>query len=218
MAKTFSGLGTTAGLSSDRTSMIGMVAGQGFFETDTKLLWYYDGAAWQRVHPAGSVVQTVWLRYDTGAAYLANTSGSVMTGLAITITPRYASSKILLHWMINGEPSNPAAYNMVFRVGKDGSVMTSPAGYNTYAGNVNYSGVAVISAYDGDYNSTPQNISMLFMDDGTLSTTTRTYAPIVCKSNTADGDAYYYINRSAGNVTQAFESGICTCVAQEIMV
>jgi len=218
LAKAFGGLGTTAGLAADRSAMTGMSAGQGFFETDTKLLWYYDGVAWQRVHPAGSVVQTVWLRYDTGAAYLANLSGSSMTNLGITITPKYASSKILLQWMINGEPSNPAAYNMVFRVGKDGSVMTSPAGYNTYAGNVNYSGISVISAYDGDYNSTPQNISILFMDDGTLSTASRTYAPIVCKSNTADGDAYYYINRSAGNVTQAFESGVCTGYAMEIMV
>lgn len=258
MAKTFSGLGTTAGLSSDRTSMTGMVSGQlffetdtsrsyvydgsiwrvmgnitgtsaqrssftgmltgqQFFETDTKLLWYYDGSAWQRVHPAGSVVQTVWLRYDTNAAYTANASGSVMSGLSITITPRYATSKILLQWMINGEPSGGAVYNMVFRVGKDGSVMTNPGGYNTWNGNYNYSGIAVIDAYDGDYNSTPNNISILFMDDGTLSTASRTYAPIVCKSNTSDADGTYYINRSTGGTGQGFESGVCTGFAMEIM-
>lgn len=217
MPKAFSGLGVTTGLAADRTSLVGMVAGQQFFDTDTKLLWYYDGSAWQRFHPAGSVVQTVWMRYDTNAAYTASSGGSVMSGLNITITPRYASSKILLQWMINGEPAGGAIYNMVFRVGKDGSVMTNPTGYNSWNGNNNFSGIAVVDAYDGDYNSTPNNVSILFMDDGTLSTATRTYAPIVCKSNTADADGTYYINRSAGGAGQGFESGVCTGVAMEIM-
>lgn len=46
MAKTFSGLGTTAGLSSDRTSMTGMFTGQQFYETDTNMLFMYNGSAW----------------------------------------------------------------------------------------------------------------------------------------------------------------------------
>lgn len=46
MAKAFGGLGTTAGLAADRTSMTGMSAGQGFFETDTKKMFVYSGSAW----------------------------------------------------------------------------------------------------------------------------------------------------------------------------
>ncbi len=46
MAKAFGGLGVTAGLAADRTSMTGMVAGQQFFETDTKDAYTYNGSAW----------------------------------------------------------------------------------------------------------------------------------------------------------------------------
>ena len=46
MAKAFGGLGTTAGLAADRTSMTGMSAGQQFFETDTNKLYLYNGSAW----------------------------------------------------------------------------------------------------------------------------------------------------------------------------
>ena len=46
MAKAFSGLGVTAGLAADRAALTGMVAGQEFFETDTKLLKVWDGLAW----------------------------------------------------------------------------------------------------------------------------------------------------------------------------
>lgn len=46
MAKTFSGMGNTGGLASDRTSMTGMVAGQQFYETDTGKLYQYTGSDW----------------------------------------------------------------------------------------------------------------------------------------------------------------------------
>lgn len=46
MAKAFSGLGVTAGLAADRSSLAGMVAGQQFFETDTNKLFVYNGSSW----------------------------------------------------------------------------------------------------------------------------------------------------------------------------
>jgi hypothetical protein len=46
VAKAFGGLGVTAGLAADRTSMTGMSAGQQFFETDTKKMFVYSGSAW----------------------------------------------------------------------------------------------------------------------------------------------------------------------------
>lgn len=52
MAKAFGGLGTTAGLAADRTSMTGMSAGQQFFETDTNTLYIYNGTAWIKIPSA----------------------------------------------------------------------------------------------------------------------------------------------------------------------
>ena len=53
MAKAFSGLGVTAGLAADRAALTGMVAGQEFFETDTKLLYAYDGSSWIKMNYIG---------------------------------------------------------------------------------------------------------------------------------------------------------------------
>lgn len=49
MAKSFPNTGVTTGLSSDRSSMSGMFAGQEFFETDTKKLYLYNGTNWIEV-------------------------------------------------------------------------------------------------------------------------------------------------------------------------
>jgi hypothetical protein len=46
VAKSFGGLGTTAGLAADRTSMTDMSAGQQFFETDTNKVYIYNGSGW----------------------------------------------------------------------------------------------------------------------------------------------------------------------------
>ena len=46
MAKSFPNTGATTGLSTDRTGMTGMFAGQQFFETDTNRTYYYNGTIW----------------------------------------------------------------------------------------------------------------------------------------------------------------------------
>lgn len=207
MAKAFGGLGTTAGLAADRTSMSGMSAGQQFFETDTKLLWYYDGAAWQRVHPAGSVVQTVWVRSNTPVGY-SNTQ--VMLELNLVITPRYATSKLLCQWVISGEAGT---YNSGFRVAKDGFVATNPPGYNSNRGNQSNSYMSMFS-YESDYSSTPDTVSLFYMDDATFSTDTRSYAPIW---NTESGGSFV-LNRSINALGAAYEYVVSTGVCHEIMV
>ena len=207
MAKAFGGLGVTAGLAADRTSMSGMVAGQQFFETDTKLLWYYDGVAWQRVHPAGSIAQTVWVRSNTPTSY---GNGAVITQLNLTITPRYASSRILCQWIIGGEAGT---YNAGFRVAKDGSLATNPLGTNANIGNVSYSFMSMFS-YENDLASTPDTTSMFYMDDGTFSTASRTYAPIY--GNQGEG-TNFILNRSINTSSAGHEYLVSTGVCFEII-
>ena len=92
MAKTFSGLGTTAGLAADRTSMTGMVAGQQFFETDTGIMYLYTGSAWSIFMPQA----TNFVYFET-SNYLSTGSGSyVSTPLTATITKNYSSSNVLV--------------------------------------------------------------------------------------------------------------------------
>lgn len=46
MAKSFAGLGTTTGLSTDRTAISNPATGMQFFETDTNLMVMYNGSSW----------------------------------------------------------------------------------------------------------------------------------------------------------------------------
>ena len=71
MAKAFGGLGTTAGLAADRTSMSGMSAGQQFFETDTNRGYLYNGSAWVLIYNNVAGASTDWVSmgltsYDAG--------------------------------------------------------------------------------------------------------------------------------------------------------
>lgn len=207
MARAFSGLGVTAGLAADRTSMSGMVAGQQFFETDTKLLWYFDGSLWQRVHPAGSVVQTVWARADTPQGF---GNAQVLGPLNLTITPRYASSRLLCQWVISGEAG---FYNGGFRVAKDGVVATNPPGYNANRGNLAGSIMSIMS-YESDYSSTPDTTTLFYNDDATLSTSARTYAPMWM----APGGQSFTLNRSITvSSDSGFEYVVSTGVCFEII-
>lgn len=59
MAKTFSGLGTTAGLAADRAALTGMSAGQQFFETDTKKYYVYNGSSWIQQNDYTTTAMTI---------------------------------------------------------------------------------------------------------------------------------------------------------------
>ena len=74
MAKAFGGLGTTAGLAADRTSMSGMSAGQQFFETDTKMLYLWDGSVWHLVSTVNTPVQTFFYGNGCSVSTLSATS------------------------------------------------------------------------------------------------------------------------------------------------
>jgi len=50
MAKAFPNTGVTTGLSTDRSSMTGMVEGQFFYETDTNKVLVYNGSSWIELH------------------------------------------------------------------------------------------------------------------------------------------------------------------------
>lgn len=189
------------------------------FETDTKLMLFYDGTVWQRFHPSGSVIQSVFSRFDTRTSISVTASGGSATQLGLTITPRYSNSKILLQWMINGEGGGSSAagqYNHTWVVFKNGSVMTSPAGYNTQYGNVQYSGVAFGNNYDPDFLSTPKTTFIQFLDDNLGGTSSRVYTPAIKKSST-DADGAFILNGAFNNVGNGFEVGVSNGVAMEIM-
>ena len=85
------------------------------------------------VTPAGHVIQTVHGHY--GTIITSNTSNTVETGLAVSITPKFSSSKILVTVSQNIQVSGNSYAQIALRRGTLASntllsVMVDPEGYN----------------------------------------------------------------------------------------
>ena len=83
--------------------------------------------------PAGHVIQTVHGHYNTQVSTSAG--GAVETGLAVSITPKFSSSKILVTVSQNIQTSGSSYCQIALRRGTIGSntllsVMVDPEGYN----------------------------------------------------------------------------------------
>lgn len=188
-------------------------AGQVVYRQDLQELLLYRGAAWGPISRTGAILQTVVVRSDTRTSYSSATSGNGTTvgELAITITPKYATSHIWCRWMITGEFHQ----DNVFLVHRDGVLITSsPTGYNSQVGNSRWSGM-MAAFYDRNEDSTPSTWRMHYVDDTASSAATRTYAPAVRGSG---GSAYtFYLNRTVNAATQDnYEQSISYGIAMEI--
>ena len=155
----------------------------------------------------GTVVQTVSLRYDTKSSwsYPAGPTNVIVSDLNITITPKYATSKILLTYMLSYETQ----YNSVFRLGRNGTEFLR----NSTDGN-RWSGFAN-PGYEPDTASTPMTNTFMYMDYfPTLSSIT--YNLIVSSSDSGNG--ILYMNRAYSSAgANDYEVGISYVIAQEIM-
>jgi hypothetical protein len=184
--------------------------GTQWYDTSAALLKVYNGSAWVPVFPSGSVIQTQTVRYGGQTTYSAAASGDGTTlgVLNLTITPRFATSKIVCEWVINYESSNDG----VHLVHKDGARMTDSV--NDVQGNNRWSGT-VPMVYDADTNSTTSNLKLLYVDTTTLSTASRTYAPAIRSSNATAFT--YYLNRTLGSAgTDSYEAGVSYGFVMEI--
>ncbi|NDB09650.1 MAG: hypothetical protein EBX98_05245, partial [Burkholderiaceae bacterium] len=104
----------------------------------------------------GQIVQARYFRTDVRANYTASQSGdgNRITDINLTITPKFATSLLLMQWMINGELHQDA----VFVVHRDNALVTTSGftGYNAQCGNSRWSGM-VSAFYDQNQDSTPSN-------------------------------------------------------------
>jgi hypothetical protein len=127
------------------------------------------------VYTPGTVVQVQTIRSDSRTTIASNNSGNgtTITQLNLSITPKFANSKLIMQWMINAESN----HDTVFLIHKDGSLITTAGatGYNSEAGNVRWSGVAA-GAWDNDNSTTPSNYFIQY-DCIAGSTSPQVFAP-----------------------------------------
>jgi hypothetical protein len=162
----------------------------------------------------GMVLQTVYARIDTQATYTYTTSAgpgfSVMdlTALTISITPKLATSKILLQAMISGSHSDQ---DFLFILDRNGT----PIGRNA-SGTTRQFGLAAGSGQSGSTTTDGYQWNFFYMD-APGATSALTYKVQYQSSENAVQTRTFYLNRTAANTNADFnEVGISQIIAQEI--
>jgi hypothetical protein len=163
----------------------------------------------------GSVIQCQVKRYDTATSYTTGTgvNGVEMTDLRVSITPKRSNSLIICQFQVHGEGAS--SHNYIFRVFKNGAVPSGTyAGYNTAAGDNQWSGIAMALPYESDYSSTPFTQNFMYYDYPGV-TSAITYAPGIKESG---GVSYvWYLNRTVSSTgTTNQENGVSLSIAWEI--
>jgi hypothetical protein len=135
-------------------------------------------------------------------------SGGIVTALNAVITPKFSTSKILVHWMISGE-TNP--HDTVLRVYKNGSAApngTNPNDSNYWAGFAPW-------GYDSDVSSTPRTLCLNYVDASVGSTAATTYQ--ISFFNANNGSGTFYLNRPVNSAgTTSYEVGTSSAIIMEI--
>jgi hypothetical protein len=146
---------------------------------------HVNGAIYAPGHPVQYVGQNV---HDI--VVYGNSVGRYITPLDITITPKFSNSKIMLHWVINGE----AHHDQVIRIYRFiSSGASTLIGFNSNNQGV-HSGAAPIH-HDTDHNSTLNTHTVAWVD--TPNTTSAvTYRIFSRPSN--NGTNWFRLNRTVG--------------------
>jgi hypothetical protein len=166
----------------------------------------------------GNVVQCRVTRYDTQVSLTTGTgvSGIEITGMQVSITPKFINSMIICQFQIHGEGSS-GEHNLMFNVYRNGSIPTGTySAFNTVAGNNIWSGVSMATIYDSAQNSdsTPTT-QTFFYHDFPNTNSNLIYSPGV---KSTDGTSRtFVVNRSIGSLGgSASEVGISYSMVWEI--
>jgi hypothetical protein len=169
------------------------------------------------LHSPGMVVQTVYARTNARTSYSSPNSGNgvTVTDLNLTITPKFATSLLIMQWMINAEWN--VAWDNVFVIHRNGVLITTAPfqGYNQFGGNARWSGVAA-GMYDNNSDSTMANYFLQYAIPA-VSITQQTFAPAVRSASATNYT--FFLNRCVGSTGQdnyevAVSSGVIWEVAQ----
>lgn len=163
--------------------------------------------------PSGTVLQTVYVSTDGTSSVTSDVGGNQLTALNTLITPKRASSKLLINVSINGEFSNShMAYQSMFSISR-----TIIGGSHTEltasgSGNRIHGIMSPAINYQTDDGSTFETAHFQYVD--TPNTTSQiNYAPRV-KSQLSNT---FYLNRTVDDTNSApYERAISSVVIQEI--
>ena len=171
--------------------------------------------------PAGSVIQTVVHQTDAIVSFtasgtsdellIASNASDSTTHLSLSITPTFASSKILLTASIFCE-ANGNNYNPVWAFYRDSTKLA-----NSLSAGSRRTGIAMqaMGYYSSDNASTPESVNYQYYDSPNT-TSAITYA---CSYVTSASNLQIFINRTVNDTdNNSHERGVSIITAQEIKV
>ena len=135
----------------------------------------------------GMIIQTVHLLVEAQNSYSAPVGSEIeVTDFAVSITPKYSNSKVLLTLMVSGESSES---NFTWRLKRNGnSIANNSTATGRWVGWVN-------GEYDSNADSTPQTNTYLYLDNP-ASTSQQEYTLYMAPSGASA--ITFRVNRSYG--------------------
>ena len=166
----------------------------------------------------GSVVNFSYIEYDgrTGTS-CPNNNHIVIPQMQVELERKVAGSSFHIAFMVNGECTSHDHALSIHRRKNDGS--WSLLGYNTDVGVQRWSGVNH-GWYDRDNNSTPYNMSAIWLDSAPSNSTypvgTRMQYTVGTRSSNS-GNRTFWINRTDSRIGQnAYENMVSSGYVMEI--
>ena len=166
----------------------------------------------------GSVVNFSYIEYDgrTGTS-CPNNNHIVIPQMQVELERKVAGSSFHIAFMVNGECTSHDHALSIHRRKNDGS--WSLLGYNTDVGVQRWSGVNH-GWYDRDNNSTPYNMSAIWLDSAPSNSTypvgTRMQYTVGTRSSNT-GNRTFWINRTDSRIGQnAYENMVSSGYVMEI--
>ena len=155
----------------------------------------------------GTPVQMAYARTDFRTTFTSPNNGQTdMPQTAVTITPKFTGSLIVLKWMCTGEIHQDNG----LRIMKNGTLFKTTTQTNERWG-------SYISAwYDGNQSSTMSNWYIVAFDDDVTAGSTNKYT--LATGSSSNGTYTFYLNRcvSNGGGNNSYENGVTVMTAMEI--
>jgi len=155
----------------------------------------------------GTPVQMAVARTDTRTTFTSPNNGQVeIPQTAVTITPKFTGSLIVLKWMCTGEIHQDNG----FRILKNGTLFKTTTQTNERWGSY------VSAWYDRNQSSTMSNWYINAFDNDVVAGAETTYT--LSTGSSSNGTYTFYLNRcvSNGGGNNSYENGVTTMTAMEI--
>jgi len=199
----------------ERDAIVNPLNGMKIYNSDTNTIQGYANGAW--LVPTGESIviahEDAWIQTRTQGTFVNDglNDGTVMSPLDTVITPSKAGNKVVIEFVIFGEPLNLEESGFV--ISRNGVLLP-----NTTDGSNNAYAVNAVDSFDGNSGSTPQVTIVRLIDENTLNIES-TYRILFRRTRAAPlANNSFFLNRSVDSPADNKETGVSTSKCIEYVI